>query len=157
AGYGMTSGSTPAEGITAPMLFYDPAHPPAESQIAGRILVFQTQKQPAPPYNENFLDNYTPTDYEWRSPGKWPELFVPPPLAYGTSFKGRWEWSQVNRFAGDRHQGEGRRHRHRLRPVAGDGSRPRAAQRLHRERTRRSWYDLHQLPDPDARSRQRRE
>jgi hypothetical protein len=99
AGYGMTSGSTPPEGITAPMLFYDPAHPPAESQIAGRILVFQTQKQPAPPYNENFLDNYTPTDYEWRSPGKWPELFVTPPLTYGTSFKGRWEWSQVNRFA----------------------------------------------------------
>ena len=99
AGYGMTSGFTPAEGITAQMLYYDPAHPPAESQIAGKILVFQTQKQPAPPYNNNFLDNYTPTDYEWRSPGKWPELFTPPPVTYGTSFKGRWEWSQVNRFA----------------------------------------------------------
>jgi hypothetical protein len=31
--------------------------------------------------------------------GKWPELFTPPPLTYGTSFRGRWEWSQVNRFA----------------------------------------------------------
>jgi hypothetical protein len=99
ASYGMTSGSTPPEGITAPMLYYDPAHPPAESQIAGKILVFQTQKQPPPPYTNNFLDNYTPTDYEWRSPGKWPELFTPPPLTYGTSFRGRWEWSQVNRFA----------------------------------------------------------
>src|SRR5438132_11130219 len=99
ASYGMTSGFTGSGGITAQMLYYDPAHPPAESQIAGKILVFATQKQPAPPYNNNFLDNYTPTDYEWRSPGKWPELFVPPPLTYGTSFKGRWEWSQVNRFA----------------------------------------------------------
>jgi hypothetical protein len=99
ASYGMTSGSTPPEGITAQMVYYDPAHPPADAQIAGKILVFQTQKQPAPPYNNNFLDNYTPTDYEWRSPGKWPELFVPPPVTYGTSFRGRWEWSQVNRFA----------------------------------------------------------
>jgi len=99
ASYGMTSGFTPAEGITAQMLYYDPAHPPAESQIAGKILVFQTQKQPAPPYTNNFLDNYTLTDFEWRSPGTWPELFTPPPLTYGTSFRGRWEWSQVNRFA----------------------------------------------------------
>ncbi len=29
ASYGMTSGFTPAEGVTAPMLYYDPAHPPA--------------------------------------------------------------------------------------------------------------------------------
>src|SRR5439155_23937 len=28
AGYGMTSGSTPAEGLTAALLFYDPAKPP---------------------------------------------------------------------------------------------------------------------------------
>jgi len=97
--YGMTSGSTPPEGITAEMLYYDPAHPPAESQIAGKILVFQTQKQPAPPYNNNFLDNYTLTDYEWRSPGKWQELFTPPPLTEVTSFHGRWVWSQLNRFA----------------------------------------------------------
>ena len=79
ASYGMTSGSTPPEGITAQMLYYDPAHPPAASQIAGKILVFQTPQQPAPPYNNKFLDNYTLTDYEWRSPGKWPALFTPPP------------------------------------------------------------------------------
>jgi hypothetical protein len=97
--YGMTSGSTPPEGITAKMLYYDLAHPPAESQIAGKILVFQTQKQPVPPYNNIFLDNYTLTDYEWRSPGKWQELFTPPPLTETTSFHGRWVWSQLNRFA----------------------------------------------------------
>ena len=99
ASYGMTSGFTPADGITAPMLYYDPAHPPAESQVAGKILVFQTQKQPAPPYANNFLDNYTPTDYEWRSPGTWPELYAPPSTSDTTSFHGRWVWSQLNRFA----------------------------------------------------------
>jgi hypothetical protein len=99
ASYGMTSGFTGAEGITAQMLYYDPAYPPAESQIAGKILVFETQKQPGPPYNDNFLDNYTPTDYEWRSPGKWPELWVPPSRTQTSSFYGRWVWSQLGRFA----------------------------------------------------------
>ena len=41
ASYGMTSGSTPTEGITAPMLYYDPVHPPADAQIRGKILVFK--------------------------------------------------------------------------------------------------------------------
>jgi len=99
ASYGMTSGFTGAEGITAQMLHYDPAHPPAESQIAGKILVFETQNQPGPPYNDNFLDNYTPTDDEWRSPGKWPELWVPPSRTQTSSFYGRWVWSQLGRFA----------------------------------------------------------
>ena len=68
ASYGMTSGFTPPEGITAPMVYYDPAHPPAKAQIAGKILVFQTMQYPDPPYANSFLDNYTLTDYEWRSP-----------------------------------------------------------------------------------------
>src|SRR5262245_37836473 len=99
ASYGMTSGFTPPEGITAPLLYWDPAHPPSESEVVGKILVFQTQKQPAPPYNNTFLDNYTVTDYEWRSNGKWPELFTPPPLTETTSYHGRWVWSQLNRCA----------------------------------------------------------
>ena len=78
ASYGMTSGAA-AAGVTAPMLYYDPAHPPAAGEMAGKILVFATAPYPAPPYSESFLDNFTPTDYEWRSPGQWPPLFVPPP------------------------------------------------------------------------------
>src|SRR5262245_20809770 len=63
ASYGMTSGSTPPEGITAQMLCYDPAHPPAASDMSGKILVFQTAHYPDPPYSNSFLDNYTLTDY----------------------------------------------------------------------------------------------
>ena len=99
ASYGMTSGSTPPNGITARMLYYDPARPPAEADIAGKILVFQTAPYPAPPYSNSFLDNYTPTDYEWRSPGKWPPLFTPPPASVMSSYHCRWVWSQVGGFA----------------------------------------------------------
>ena len=99
ASYGMTSGSTPPEGITAPMLYYDPAKPPADADMAGKILVFQTAPQPAPPYSNSFLDNYALTDYEWRSPGKWPPLFTPPPTSVTSSYHCRWVWSQLGRFA----------------------------------------------------------
>jgi hypothetical protein len=96
ASYAMTSGFTPPEGITAPMLYYDPAHPPADGDIAGKILVFQTPPYPDPPYSKAFLENYTLTDYEWRSPGKWAPLFVPPPTSVTSSYHCRWVWSHVN-------------------------------------------------------------
>ena len=99
ASYGMTSGFTPPGGVTAPMLFYDPAHPPAAADIAGKILVFQTAPYPDPPYSDSFLDNFTPTDYEWRSPGKWPPLFTPPPASVTSSYHSRWVWSQLNGYA----------------------------------------------------------
>jgi hypothetical protein len=99
ASYGMTSGFTPAEGITAPMLYYDPAHPPSDAQIGGKILVFQTAQYPSPPYTNAFLDNFTLTDYEWRSPGRWAPLFTPPPASLTSSYHSRWVWSQLNGFA----------------------------------------------------------
>jgi hypothetical protein len=99
ASYGMTSGFTPPEGITAPMLYYDRARPPSAGQIAGKILVFNTAPYPDPPYSESFLDNFTPTDYEWRSPGEWPPLFVPAPASVTSSYHCRWVWSQLNGFA----------------------------------------------------------
>jgi len=99
ASYGMTSGFTPAEGITAPMVYYDPTHPPDNAQIAGKILVCQTVQYPDPPYTSSFLDNFTLTDYEWRSPGKWAPLFTPPHTSATTSYHSRWVWSQLNAFA----------------------------------------------------------
>ena len=98
ASYGMTSGFTPPNGITARMLYYD-AHPSAAADIAGKILVFQTAPYPNPPYSNSFLDSYTPTDYEWRSPGKWPPLFTPPPASITASYHCRWVWSQLGGFA----------------------------------------------------------
>jgi len=99
ASYGMTSGSTPPEGITAQLLYYDPAAPPPPARIAGKILVCATAPYPSPPYSESFLESYTPTDYEWRSPDKWPPLFQPPPASVMTSYHSRWVFSQLNGFA----------------------------------------------------------
>ena len=99
ASYGMTSGFTPAEGITARMLLYDPARPPGEAEAAGKILVFQTPPYPEPPYPESFLNSFTPTDYEWRSPGKWPALFKTAAASETSSYHTRWVWSQLNDFA----------------------------------------------------------
>ncbi len=99
ASYGMTSGSTPPEGITAPMLFCDPAHKPSPSDMAGKILVFATAPTPEPPYSDFFLDNFTLTDYAWRSSGKWAPLFTPPPASVTSSYHSRWVWSQLNAFA----------------------------------------------------------
>jgi len=95
----MTSGFTPPGGLTAQMLYYEPAHPPLAEDIAGKILVFQTAPYPNPPYSNSFLDNYTPTDYEWRSPGKWTPLFTLPPASVTSSYHCRWVWSQLNGFA----------------------------------------------------------
>jgi len=99
ASYGMTSGFTPPEGVTAQMLYYDSARPPTPEEMAGKILVCQTAPYPDPPYSNSFLDNYTLTDYEWRSPGKWAPLFIPPPASVTTSYHCRWVWSQLNGFA----------------------------------------------------------
>src|SRR5262249_35729249 len=38
ASYGMTSGSTPPEGITAPLIYCDVAHPPSPEETSGKIL-----------------------------------------------------------------------------------------------------------------------
>jgi hypothetical protein len=99
ASYGMTSGSTPREGVSARMLYCDAAKPPSAEEMAGKILVFQTSPYPEPPYANSFLDNYTLTDYEWRSPGKWAPLFTPLPTSVTTSYHCRWVWSQLNRCA----------------------------------------------------------
>ena len=99
ASYGMTSGFTGPEGISAPLLFVDQAHPPAEGTMAGKILVFATAPYPAPPYTNSFLDNYTMTDHEWRSPGKWSPLYEPVPASVSTSYRTRWVWSQLSALA----------------------------------------------------------
>ena len=106
ASYGMTSGSTPANGITAPLVYYDPAHPPAS--IAGKIVVFKTVPYPAavpnvnPPYSYTnaILPNYTYTDYEYRSPGDWSyPMFTPVPPSVSSSYWYRWVWNQLGGFA----------------------------------------------------------
>jgi len=75
AHYGAYSGSTPAEGITAPLVFYDSASPP--SSIEGKIVVFRTSPPPRPPYDKRFQEWFTLNDYEFMTnPETFPPLFT---------------------------------------------------------------------------------
>ena len=65
ASYGAYSGSTPAEGITADLIFYDHDNPP--ENIEGRIVVIPTRPHPSPPFSEDYLINYTFNDYEYAT------------------------------------------------------------------------------------------
>ena len=84
AAYGMTSGFTPTQGVTAQMLYYDPTNPPTAAEIAGKILVFQTVPYPTaqpgvnPPYDytSSVLDSYTVTDHEYETPGDWGQTWT---------------------------------------------------------------------------------
>ena len=42
------------------------------------------------------------TDYDWRSPGKWEKLFVPPSTSVTSSYHGRWTqtFAQIDAEAG---------------------------------------------------------
>ena len=64
-----------------------PAHPPADvARSPARSSSSRRRSSRRRPTPNNFLDNYTLTDYEWRSPGKWPELFTPPPRTEARRF-----------------------------------------------------------------------
>jgi hypothetical protein len=106
ASYGMTSGSTPPTGVTAPMLYYNPASPPTKAEITGKILVFQTVPYPPAPvangpydYSSSVLGSYAVTDEEYQTPGTWYTPFVPVPADVSSSYHSRYVWSQLNGFA----------------------------------------------------------
>ncbi|MFT5484257.1 MAG: hypothetical protein ACI9GW_002920 [Halieaceae bacterium] len=65
AHYGANSGSTGPEGVSAELIYYDHDNPPAS--IVGKIVVIPTRQHPQPPYDDNYLVNYTFNDYEYAT------------------------------------------------------------------------------------------
>jgi hypothetical protein len=65
ASYAANSGNTGAEGITAELIYYDHDNPP--ESIEGKIVVIPTRPHPEPPYDDNYIRNFTFNDYEWRA------------------------------------------------------------------------------------------
>ncbi len=65
ASYGAYSGSTPAEGITADLVYYD--HDKPAPDIEGKIVVIPTRRHPSPPFSMDYLINYTFNDYEYAT------------------------------------------------------------------------------------------
>jgi hypothetical protein len=100
ASYGMTSGFTPPTGLTARMVYYDPATPPADADLAGKIVVFSTVKVPEPPFTNIYMNNYVVPDYLWRNDNDtFPPLWTNVPPSLTTSYHYRWHTSQVAGFA----------------------------------------------------------
>jgi hypothetical protein len=75
ASYGANSGSTPAEGVTADLVFYEPSNPP--SSIAGKIAVIQTIRETEKTPPEQRIYEY-PGDYMYlANPETFPDPRVP--------------------------------------------------------------------------------
>ena len=70
ASYGMTSGSTPPEGITAPMVYYDPANPRQRRRSQERFSSLKRRNTRSRRTTTLLRHGYTLTDYQWRSPGQ---------------------------------------------------------------------------------------
>ncbi len=157
ASYGMTSGFTPPEGVTAPMLYYDPAHPPAAGRHRGQdsrlpdralprsaVLQFVPGQLHAHRLRMAFAGQMAAAVH--AAAGERHQL-----LSFPLGLE------PAQRLCRDRHQRTRRRHRHRLRPVAGGRVRAGAAQRLHAGRQGGTRRDVRQLSHAHARSRQRGE
>ena len=93
AHYAMNSGNTGPEGITAELVFYDHDDPP--ESIEGKIVVIPTRPHPEPPYDDNYLVNFTFNDYEWRANDDtyW-ELFEFVPPEFSITFDIWWQLRQ---------------------------------------------------------------
>lgn len=65
ANYGAYSGSTGAGGITREMVYYDHDDPP--DSIKEKIVVIPTRPHPQPPYDDDYIINYTFNDYEFAT------------------------------------------------------------------------------------------
>jgi hypothetical protein len=92
ASYFAYSGSTGEEGITAPLVYYDPANPP--ESIEGKIVVFKVAPHPKPPFSPKYLALFTYNDYEYLSD---PETFPPIHTPVGTNVTVSLDvWYQLN-------------------------------------------------------------
>jgi hypothetical protein len=93
AHYGAYSGSTPAEGINAELIYYDHDNPP--ESIEDKIVVIPTRPHPSKPYDDDYLVNYTFNDYEYATDAETltaPFNFVDPSFSF--TFDIWWQLAQ---------------------------------------------------------------
>ena len=93
AHYAANSGVSANNGITAEMVYYDHENPP--ESIDGKIVVIPTRPHPEPPYDNNYIVNFTFNDYEWRANDDtyW-ELFDFVPPEFSITFDIWWQLRQ---------------------------------------------------------------
>lgn len=97
AHYGGYSGSTGPAGLTAPLVLYDWATPPAS--IEGRIAVFTVAPHPEPPLSEDYKVWFTVNDYEYASDAETlPARFTRVPVGTSVTYDVWWQLRQVIRI-----------------------------------------------------------
>lgn len=93
ASYAANSGLSANNGITAELIYYDHDNPP--DSIAGKIVVIPTRPHPEPPYDDNYLRNFTFNDYEWRAnDDSYYELYERVPPEFSITFDIWWQLGQ---------------------------------------------------------------
>jgi hypothetical protein len=98
ASYYAYSGSTGEEGVTAPLVYYDPSNPP--ESIEGKIVVFSTLPHPKPPFDPKYLALFTFNDYEYLSdPETFPPIHTPVGTDVTVSLDVWYQLNQVRAFA----------------------------------------------------------
>ncbi|MBE8538949.1 PGF-CTERM sorting domain-containing protein [Geoglobus acetivorans] len=98
ASYSAYSGSTDEDGVTAPLVYYDPANPP--ESIEGKIVVFSVAPHPKPPYSPKYLALFTFNDYEYLSdPETFPPIHTPVSTNVTVSLDVWYQLNQVRSFA----------------------------------------------------------
>jgi len=99
ASYGAYSGSTDVSGVTAELVYYDPAAPPPS--IKGKIAVFTTAPHPEPPLAEDYKKWFTLNDYEYLSnPETFPPMFTKVPVNQSIAYDVWWQLRQTIRING---------------------------------------------------------
>lgn len=93
AHYAANSGVSASNGITAELIYYDHDNPP--ESIEGKIVVIPTRPHPQPPYDDNYIANFTFNDYEWRANDDtyW-KLFEFVPPEFSITFDIWWQLGQ---------------------------------------------------------------
>jgi hypothetical protein len=93
AHYAANSGVSANDGITAELVYYDHDNPP--ESIEGKIVVIPTLPHPDPPYDDEYIVNFTFNDYEWRANDDtyW-ELFEYVPPEFSITFDIWWQLRQ---------------------------------------------------------------
>ena len=90
----MLSQSTEESGLTAPLMYYNPAEGvPEENAFSEKIVVMEEPPMPEKPFSERFLESYVVTDTNYRSGPKIPaEMFEIVDPTVNNSWNTRWSF-----------------------------------------------------------------
>ncbi|MBR0086593.1 MAG: hypothetical protein IJL98_02510 [Lachnospiraceae bacterium] len=97
----MLSRSTGEEGLTAPLVYYDPSEgAPEDDAFSEKIVVMEEPPMPEKPFTERFLESFVATDTNYRSGPALPaEMFEIADPEVNNSWNTRWSFASWGSLA----------------------------------------------------------